>query len=53
MIMEDIRKSGEAFFSGTTWRGKRCMRVSVLNWLTNENDIDRAVAAVKKVLREK
>jgi glutamate/tyrosine decarboxylase-like PLP-dependent enzyme len=52
-IMEEIRKSGEAFFSGTTWRGKRCMRVSVLNWQTNENDIDRAVAAVKKILSRK
>ena len=51
MIMEEIRKTGEAFFSGTTWRGKRCMRISVLNWQTNENDIDRAVATVKKVLR--
>jgi len=49
-IMEKIRKTGEAFFSGTTWRGKRCMRVSVLNWQTNENDVSRAVAAVQKVL---
>jgi len=27
-----IRATGEAFFGGTIWRGKRCMRVSVCNW---------------------
>lgn len=51
-IIEDILKTGEAFFSGTTWRGKRCMRVSVLNWQTDESDIERTVEAVKKVLNK-
>lgn len=49
-VMEAIRKSGEAFFSGTTWRGKRCMRVSVMNWQTNDEDVNRSVATVEKVL---
>ena len=49
-IIEEILKTGEAFFGGTTWRGKRCMRVSVCNWQTNESDVDRTVAAVKIVL---
>lgn len=44
--------SGEALFSNTTWRGKRCMRVSVCNWQTNAQDVARAVAAVGKVLQE-
>jgi len=45
-----IRETGEAFFYGTTWRGKRCMRVSVSNWRTTEKDIDRTVAAVQGCL---
>jgi glutamate/tyrosine decarboxylase-like PLP-dependent enzyme len=45
-----ILKSGEAFFSNTTWRSKRCMRVSVVCWQTNDADVDRVVAAVEKVL---
>jgi glutamate/tyrosine decarboxylase-like PLP-dependent enzyme len=49
-VMEGIKKTGEAFFTGTTWKGKRCMRVSVINWQTNENDINRAVNAIEKVL---
>jgi aromatic-L-amino-acid decarboxylase len=45
-----IVASGEAFFGGTTWRRKRCMRVSVCNWQTSEADVDRAVSAVRRVL---
>ena len=49
-VIAEILKIGEAFFGGTTWRGKRCMRVSVCNWQTNEQDIERAVAAVEQAL---
>jgi len=46
-VIEDVQESGEAFFSGTTWHGKRCMRVSVCNWNTNDTDVERAINAVK------
>ncbi len=49
-VIDAILKSGEAFFSGTTWRGKRCMRISVCNWQTSDADADRAVAAVQQAL---
>jgi glutamate/tyrosine decarboxylase-like PLP-dependent enzyme len=49
-VIDAIRASGEAFFSGTTWRGMRCMRISVCNWQTSEADVDRVVAAVERVL---
>src|SRR5262249_40141066 len=42
-VISAIVQSGEAFFSGTTWRGKRCMRISVCNWRTGESDVNRAV----------
>jgi len=45
-----IVATGEAFFGGTTWRGKRCMRVSVCNWQTSDDDVDRAVRAAQRVL---
>ena len=41
---------GETFFSNTTWRGKRCMRISVCNWQTSGSDVERSVAAVARVL---
>ncbi|MBK5121075.1 aspartate aminotransferase family protein [Burkholderia sp. R-69980] len=51
-ITSAVLASGEALFSNTTWRGKRCMRVSVCNWQTNAQDVARVVAAVARVLRE-
>jgi glutamate/tyrosine decarboxylase-like PLP-dependent enzyme len=51
-IIADIQASGEAFFGGTTWQGKRCMRVSVCNWQTNAADVNRSVEAVKKILAD-
>ncbi len=49
-VMEAINASGEAFFTGTTWRGKRCMRVSVSSWRTTRSDVDRAVEAARGAL---
>lgn len=49
-VIAEIQKDGEAFFGGTTWQGKRCMRVSVCNWQTTAGDVDRAVNAVEKIL---
>jgi hypothetical protein len=45
-----IAATGEAFFGGTTWRGQRCMRVSVCNWQTGEADVDHTVQTVERVL---
>ena len=49
-VIAAIVATGEAFFGGTTWRGRRAMRVSVCNWQTSEQDVDRAVKAVEAVL---
>jgi glutamate/tyrosine decarboxylase-like PLP-dependent enzyme len=50
-VIRGINETGEAFFSGTTWRGRRAMRVSVVNWRTTAEDVERAVAAASTVLR--
>ncbi len=49
-VIAAINATGEAFFTGTTWRGKRCMRVSVSSWRTTDDDVDRAVAAAAQAL---
>jgi glutamate/tyrosine decarboxylase-like PLP-dependent enzyme len=49
-VIANVLESGEAFFTGTTWQGKRCMRVSVCNWQTNDVDVERAVNAVQLAL---
>ena len=45
-VMAGIRAEGTAFFSGTTYRGERLMRISVSDWATDDDDVDRVVAAL-------
>jgi glutamate/tyrosine decarboxylase-like PLP-dependent enzyme len=49
-VIAAIQRSGKAWLGGTTWRGKRAMRISVVNWRTTERDVDATVAAVKAIL---
>jgi glutamate/tyrosine decarboxylase-like PLP-dependent enzyme len=50
-VIAAVNATGEAFFSGTTWRGERAMRVSVVSWKTTDEDVDRVVNAVANVLK--
>ncbi len=50
-VIDAINATGEAFFTGSTWRGRRVMRISVCNWRTTEADVARAIAAADLVLR--
>jgi glutamate/tyrosine decarboxylase-like PLP-dependent enzyme len=45
-VLARINASGEALFTSTVWRGKRCMRVSVSSWKTTTADVQRALAAI-------
>jgi glutamate/tyrosine decarboxylase-like PLP-dependent enzyme len=50
-VIEDVQRSGEAWLGGTVWNGQAAARVSVSNWSTSEEDIDRLVAAFGRSLR--
>ena len=45
-VVAAIQADGTAFFSGTTWGGMRLMRISVSDWATDEDDVDRAIEAL-------
>lgn len=49
-IIAAIVTSGRAFVGGTTWRGRRCMRISVCNWQTSEADVATTITAVQEAL---
>lgn len=49
-VIAAIVAQGVAFFGGTSWRGRRAMRVSVCNWQTSDEDVLRAVRSVADVL---
>jgi len=50
-VTAKIVASGEAMFACTTWRGQRCMRVSVCGWQTDAAAIGRAVNAIEAAIR--
>ena len=48
-VIEAVQRSGECWMGGTTWKGRRFMRISVSNWRTSELDVDRSVQAIVAV----
>jgi glutamate/tyrosine decarboxylase-like PLP-dependent enzyme len=49
-VIRRIQDDGVAWFGGVTWRGMRVMRISVCNWRTTDDDIERTIESVSKVL---
>ena len=44
-VIAAIQAGGEAWVGGTTWDGRRAIRVSVSNWQTSDADVERTLAA--------
>jgi glutamate/tyrosine decarboxylase-like PLP-dependent enzyme len=42
-----VRASGEAWMSGTRWHDVAALRISVSNWQTTEEDVERTVRAIR------
>lgn len=49
-VVAGLQADGTAWFGGATWNGVRVMRVSVCNWRTTADDVDRSVGAARRVL---
>lgn len=47
-----VQNDGTLWAGGTTWRGRRYMRISVSNWSTTQADVDRSVEAIRRVLAD-
>jgi glutamate/tyrosine decarboxylase-like PLP-dependent enzyme len=48
-VIEAVQRDGTCWMGGTTWHGRRFMRISVSNWSTTEADVDRSVAAILRL----
>ncbi len=51
-LIDAVQRDGTCWMGGTTWRGRRYMRISVSNWSTTESDVDRSVEAIGGLLAE-
>jgi glutamate/tyrosine decarboxylase-like PLP-dependent enzyme len=49
-VIAAIQDDGTAWMGGTTWRGRRYMRISVSNWSTTDRDVDASVEAIRRLL---
>jgi glutamate/tyrosine decarboxylase-like PLP-dependent enzyme len=45
-VVAAVQAEGTCWMGPTTWRGRRAMRISVSNWATTIEDVDRSCAAV-------
>jgi glutamate/tyrosine decarboxylase-like PLP-dependent enzyme len=44
-MLASVQASGEAWMGGTTWDGRAAIRISVSNWQTTDEDVERTIAA--------
>jgi glutamate/tyrosine decarboxylase-like PLP-dependent enzyme len=45
-VIEAVQNDGTCWLSGTTWRGMHAMRISVSNWATTTDDVERSIEAI-------
>jgi glutamate/tyrosine decarboxylase-like PLP-dependent enzyme len=48
-VLAGVQESGEAWMSGTVWNGRPAIRISVSNWQTSDDDVERALAAFRSL----
>ncbi|MGN5385327.1 pyridoxal phosphate-dependent decarboxylase family protein [Streptomyces sp. JL7001] len=47
-VLTRLLDDGTTWISGSTWHGRRVMRISVSNWSTNEDDVTRALDSIRR-----
>jgi glutamate/tyrosine decarboxylase-like PLP-dependent enzyme len=51
-VVRRLLADGTAWMSGSTWRGRRVLRISVSNWSTSAEDVERSLDAVGETVVE-
>jgi hypothetical protein len=49
-VLAAVQASGEAWMSGTVWDGRPAIRISVSNWQTSDDDVERTLAAFRELV---
>ncbi|MFD4243449.1 pyridoxal phosphate-dependent decarboxylase family protein [Streptomyces sp. NPDC058525] len=47
-VLARLLDDGTAWISGSTWHGRRVMRISVSNWSTTDADVARSLTAIRR-----
>jgi glutamate/tyrosine decarboxylase-like PLP-dependent enzyme len=48
-VIAGIQDDGTCWCGGTTWQGRRAMRISVCSWATTDDDVEQSLAAMLRV----
>src|SRR5262249_11330386 len=50
-VIAGVQREGTCWCGGTQWQGHTAMRISVSNWQTTEEDVDRSLEAMVRIAR--
>jgi glutamate/tyrosine decarboxylase-like PLP-dependent enzyme len=50
-VITGVQTEGTCWCGGTHWQGKAAMRISLSNWSTTDEDVERSAAAIIRVAR--
>jgi hypothetical protein len=45
-VVARVQREGTCWMAGTRWHERDAMRISISNWSTTEDDIDRSAQAI-------
>ena len=49
-VIDGLLADGTTWMTGSTWHGRRVLRISVSNWSTTDDDVTRSLEAVRRAL---
>jgi len=49
-VIVRVQKDGTCWLGGTQWQGVAAMRISISNWSTTAEDIDRSAEAILRAI---
>jgi len=49
-VIDRLLTDGTTWMTGSTWHGRRVLRVAVSNWSTTDDDVTRSLEAVRRTL---
>ncbi len=47
-----VQREGTCWCGGTVWQGRAAMRISVSNWRTTQDDVDRSLEAIIRIAKQ-
>jgi glutamate/tyrosine decarboxylase-like PLP-dependent enzyme len=51
-ILATVQRNGQVWLGGTTWAGRRAIRMSVSNWRTGDEEIDLALNSFREAVQD-